>query len=137
MKSTIIESLKGFSANPNAEKDLELFKAVKEKTGFSTEKIQRKSAIILKSILHNYAAFEVSTIDSFTHRILRTFAKDLNIPLNFEIQLETEEVLNEAVDRVIAKEGKKEEKNININMIDLLLSKEYEVIIWDLYYELY
>jgi len=136
MKSRIIESLKGFSANPIAEKDLELFKAVKEKTGFSTEKIQRKSAIILKSILHNYAAFEVSTIDSFTHRILRTFAKDLNIPLNFEIQLETEEVLNEAVDRVIAKAGKKEEKNLTKAMIDFSLSKADDDRSWDISYDL-
>src|SRR5690625_4694773 len=136
MKSRILKNLKEFSENTAADKKSDLFREVQLKTGLKTEEISRKSEEILKHILHNYAAFEVSTIDSFTHRILRTFAKDLNIPLNFEIQLETEEVLNEAVDRVIAKAGKKEEKNLTKAMIDFSLSKADDDRSWDISYDL-
>jgi hypothetical protein len=31
------------------------------------------------SIIHNYAAFDISTIDKFTHKV-RAFAHDLNLP---------------------------------------------------------
>ncbi len=136
MKNRILESLKAFSANPIPENHLDLFSAVQDKTKLTKVEIQEKSAIILKSILHNYAAFEVSTIDSFTHRILRTFAKDLNIPINFEVQLDTEEILNEAVDRVIAKAGKKEEKELTKAMIDFALSKADDDRSWDIAYDL-
>ena len=64
-----------------------LLKSIIEETQLSEESIRKKSTEILKSIIHNYAAFEVSTIDGFTHRVLRTFAKDLGLPVNFEIAL--------------------------------------------------
>src|SRR5699024_2288759 len=84
----------------------------------------------LINILHNYAAFEISTIDSFTHRILRTFAKDLNIPVNFEVEIETDEILEEAVDRLIAKVGK--DKLLTRALIDFALKKADEDRSWDI-----
>ena len=38
--------------------------------------------------MHNYAAFDISTIDGFTHKLIRTFAHDLKLPLNFEVELD-------------------------------------------------
>jgi hypothetical protein len=38
-----------------------------------------KSQQIIKHI-HNYAAFDISTIDKFTHKVIRAFAHDLNYP---------------------------------------------------------
>lgn len=60
---------------------------------------------ILTNILHNYSEFSVSTIDSFVHRIVRTFAFDLRIPVNFEIELDAESLLNKAVDMLISRAG--------------------------------
>src|SRR5699024_3692650 len=85
MKTRIVDSLSSFSQISLPDNSKALFEAVKTKTNLSTEEIRKKSRLILINILHNYAAFEISTIDSFTHRILRTFAKDLNIPVNFEV----------------------------------------------------
>lgn len=105
MKTRVIESLRAFSQNKVPEKHLALLESVKQQTGLSLKSIQDKSEKILFSILHNYAAFEISTIDGFTHRLLRTFAKDLNIPTNFEVEMDMDSILKEAVDRVIAKAG--------------------------------
>jgi ATP-dependent exoDNAse (exonuclease V) beta subunit len=60
---------------------------------------------ILTNILHNYSEFSVSTIDSFVHRIVRTFAFDLRIPVNFEIELDAESLLTKAVDMLISRAG--------------------------------
>lgn len=136
MKSRILEDLETFSKITKPEDQSDAFKAVQQITGLKPEKIKKKSGVILKHILHNYAAFEVSTIDSFTHRILRTFAKDLNIPVNFEVQLETEEILQEAVDRVIAKAGKPDQKTLTKAMIDFAISKADDDRSWDISFDL-
>lgn len=55
----------------------------------------------LKQILHQYTDFSVSTIDSFVHRVIRTFAFDLRIPFQFDVELDTDMLLKQAVDLLI------------------------------------
>jgi precorrin isomerase len=43
--------------------------------------IKTKSQQIIKHIIHNYAAFDISTIDKFTHKVIRAFAHDLKLPM--------------------------------------------------------
>lgn len=136
MKSRIIDSLKAFSQLEIPDESLDLFKAVQSETQLSVEEIQSKSKNILKTILHNYAGFEVSTIDSFTHRILRTFAKDLNIPLNFEVYLETNEILEEAVDKLLSKAGRKGNEDLTQTLINFSLSKADEDKSWRITHDL-
>jgi ATP-dependent exoDNAse (exonuclease V) beta subunit len=50
-------------------------------------------------------AFDISTIDKFTHKVIRAFAHDLNLPMTFEVTLDTENLLIEAVDAIIAQAG--------------------------------
>ncbi len=54
-------------------------------------------------ILHNYNDFSISTIDSFTHRILRTFAFDLRIPVNFEIEFNARQTIEKSADVLISR----------------------------------
>jgi ATP-dependent exoDNAse (exonuclease V) beta subunit len=42
------------------------------------------------SIFITYAAFDISTIDKFTHKVIRAFAHDLKLPMTFEVTLDTE-----------------------------------------------
>ena len=58
---------------------------------------------LLQRILYNYSFFNVSTIDSFFHKILRTFNKELELPMDFDINLETKEALDYAVDNFLYK----------------------------------
>ena len=78
MKERIIERLIEFSedsmlTNPST-MFVDLCKELKIEDAF----LHKKSKKILQSIIHNYAAFEVSTIDKFTQKLIRTFAFDLN-----------------------------------------------------------
>ena len=135
MKSRIVKSLIAFSEDPIPKDDEAMLNAVAEKTGLSTEIIQQKSHHILKHLIHNYAAFEVSTIDGFTHRVLRTFAKDLNLPSNFEVTMQVDDVLHEAVDRLISKAG--EDKLLTRTLVNFALSKADDDKSWDITRELY
>ena len=119
-----------YSRQERGEKEESLLQLLSEETGLSPQEVHLKSKDILKSIIHNYAAFEVSTIDGFTHRVLRTFAKDLDLPLNFEVELRTEDVLSEAVDRLISKAG--EDEGLTRVLVNFVLSKTDDDKSWDI-----
>ncbi|SDK81310.1 ATP-dependent exoDNAse (exonuclease V) beta subunit (contains helicase and exonuclease domains) [Salinimicrobium catena] len=127
MKSRIIEGLHTLT---NEEGQTSLLTLLAEDTGLTSEEIRTRSRRILKSIINNYASFEVSTIDGFTHRVLRTFAKDLELPLNFEVELNTQEVLNEAVDRVINLAG--QDAALTKVLVNFVLSKTDDDKSWDI-----
>lgn len=65
------------------------------------EDLKFRAEAVLKAILHNYAAFNVSTIDSFTNRLIRSFSRDLDLNGNFQVEVENERFLEEAVDRLL------------------------------------
>ena len=105
MKARILEMLKTFSETENLKNPHPMFTNIVDDLKMKPEALQKKSKDILNTIMHNYAAFDISTIDGFNHRLIRTFAHDLHLPINFEVELDTESLLNEAVDRLIAKAG--------------------------------
>ncbi len=135
MKKRIIESLADFSNPLNNKEDNALLNIISEETGLSTLELRTRSAEILKSIIHNYAAFEISTIDGFTHRVLRTFARDLGIPMNFEVELSADEVLMEAVESLISRAGN--DKKLTRVLIDYTLSKTDDDKSWDISRDLF
>ena len=135
MKKRIIDSLAEFSKIDTETNSNALMEVIAAETGFSRTELKSKSAEILKSIIHNYAAFEISTIDGFTHRVLRTFARDLGIPMNFEVELSAEEVLMEAIESLISRAGT-DEKLTRV-LIDFTLTKTDDDKSWDISRDLF
>ncbi len=78
-------------------------------TGLDEDTLIINANKVLTSILHNYSDFAVSTIDSFMHRVIRSFAFDLKLSMNFEVELDTDSLINAAVDELISKTGRDEE----------------------------
>lgn len=111
MKERIISALQALSGQKKLENTpkhllFELLKPIKDGgLGLSEAEIKERSANVLKSILHNYNDFAISTIDKFTTKIIRTFALDLNLPLNFSIELNENEVVKNAVDLLVSEVG--------------------------------
>ena len=87
MKTRIIEALMAFASPTILDHPDALFTQVVEELQNTPEEIHVKSKHLLSKILHNYAAFDISTIDKFTQKIIRTFAFDLKLPMNFEVEL--------------------------------------------------
>lgn len=103
MKLRIIEALKQISHNqPKASSLIHLISA---ETGIDTEVIIKRAKLNLNEILHNYSDFSISTIDSFTHKIVKTFAFDLKLPINFSIETNTSEFYGKVVSKLMAKIG--------------------------------
>lgn len=130
MKDRIIEMLKAFSDKSVLEsEDNSMFYDICEDINMTPEVLFEKSGKLLNTILHNYAAFDISTIDGFTHKLIRTFAYDLKIPLNFEVELDQDSLLNQAVDRLIAKAGT--DTALTRVLVDFAIEKADDDKSWD------
>ncbi len=130
MKSRIVGSLSEFAKDEPSQKAKDLMQDLATETQLSIPQIKKKSQEIIKHIIHNYAAFDISTIDKFTHRVIRTFALDLGLQLNFEVTLDTDNLLIEAVDAIIAQAG--EDETLTKLLIDFTMEKTDDDKSWDI-----
>ena len=130
MKSRIVGSLSEFAKDEPSSKAQDLMQDLATDTELSIIQIKSKSQQIIKHIIHNYAAFDISTIDKFTHKVIRAFAHDLNLPMTFEVTLDTENLLVEAVDAIIAQAG--EDETLTKLLIDFTMEKTDDDKSWDI-----
>ena len=130
MKSRIVGSLSEFSKDEPSDKARDLMQHLAIETQLSIIQIKTKSQQIIKHIIHNYAAFDISTIDKFTHKVIRAFAHDLGLPMTFEVTLDTENLLIEAVDAIIAQAG--EDETLTKLLIDFTMEKTDDDKSWDI-----
>ncbi|MCW4469992.1 UvrD-helicase domain-containing protein [Flavobacterium sp. MFBS3-15] len=135
MKGRIIQNLSDFAKEEPPVGAYELMKALSAETSLSIATIHDKARSIIKNIIHNYASFDISTIDRFTHKVIRAFAHDLNLPLSFDVSLETDMLLQEAVDAIIAKAG--ENDVLTSLLVDFSLDKTDNDKSWDVTRELF
>lgn len=52
------------------------------------------------NILHNYSDMSVCTIDSFVQRLSRSFARELNLPSQYSVILENEDLVDEIIRKI-------------------------------------
>jgi len=130
MKSRVVESLTEFARENPSGKSLQLMQKISSETGLSLNAINEKAKGIIKNLIHNYAAFDISTIDKFTHKVIRSFAHDLNLPVSFDVSLDTEDLLNEAVDALISEAGNDEE--LTKLLVDFTMEKTDDDKSWDI-----
>lgn len=102
MKTRIIHELAvlagmepGWTAeSPHAARLSELF-------GCSREELANSAGIALQSILQDFNGFNISTIDAFFQSILRTFAYEVDLPGNYELELDDKFVVSSGVNDML------------------------------------
>ena len=100
MKERVLEYLYLLSK----EKDIDgILEWLKKRTSLDEYSIFSRSEIIHKHILHNYADLSISTIDKFTYKIVRTFASDLGLSNNFELEMNNYNIIQPAVALLLSK----------------------------------
>ena len=67
---------------------------------FDPEQIKLRAETAYELIIHNYSRFEVSTIDSFFSRVLKSFARELDMPLSYEVEMNVSLALKEAMNEL-------------------------------------
>lgn len=134
MKHRILDSLFNFGQSVVPQESVAMFEEICAELQVEPAILQKKSRYLLKEILHNYSFFDISTIDKFTHRLIRTFAKDLRLSQNFEVVLDTNLLLDEAVSRLIDKAGS--DKKLTKVLVEFSLEKIDDNKSWDVAYDL-
>ncbi len=97
MKNRIINELDILSRKPEKSHYITEFAAL---CG-GVEQVRQKAELLIRDILHDYAAFAVSTIDKFFVQALRAFAMELGQFSRYQIELDRDSLVQECVDRVL------------------------------------
>lgn len=121
MKNRILEALLQLSDEkqaPNA-----LFRHLQQELELEEDALRYRALRSLKSILHQFSAFSVSTIDSFTNRLIRSFSRDLKINYRYQIELDSERILKEALDRMLEK---LERKSVSAEILTRYIGRQME-----------
>ena len=108
MKERIVNMLKEVSQKDSSKISAgakTMLGQITEETKIPVHEISAKAENVLHAILHNYSDFAIGTIDAFIHKIIRTFAHDLQIPLNFEIEMDNDKLLEEIIDLLVSRIG--------------------------------
>lgn len=130
MKERVLKNLNAFSNGETTD----MLELILQETPIDVSVIKERSQKVLNAILQNYSAFSITTIDSFTHKIIKNFAYDLGLTLNFEVEMDATSLLNEAVDILISKIGVR--NDITKLLIEYSASKIDEDKSWDVSLEL-
>ncbi len=99
MKSRILEQLNLLSDDG----ETPYLRLLEKELSMTEVLIRSRAKQALKNILHDYSRFSVSTIDSFTQRIIKAFNREMGISPHFILEIDNELILEEAVDRLLAK----------------------------------
>ncbi len=101
MKSRIISQLRDL-ADPKPSTSPAMLADLCADLALEESELRGRARACLSTILHEYSAFSVSTIDGFTNRLIRSFARDLNLGGNYEVEMDGEEMLQEAIDEMLS-----------------------------------
>lgn len=108
MKSRILKELHLLAIGQQSPYRTDLMK----KKNQSAEAINQQAGKILINILHDYAAFSISTIDRFFQQVIRAFARDIGVHGGYALELDTSQVLDQSVDNLFFDLSEKENKQL-------------------------
>ena len=134
MKERVLTSLKDFSNYDQHISSEALFKSLSNELNLTTNEIVKKSKVLLEKILHDFSFFNIDTIDSFNHSLIRSFARDLNLSSDFEVITDFDDSLQEAVYRVF--ENDKSNQKLEEMLKDFAIKKISEGKSWDVEYDM-
>lgn len=97
MKHRILEELNQLARGEGSAH----FASIKKSTNLDSAKIQNQAGQILRSILHDYSRFSVSTIDHFFQRVIRSFSRELGLQSGYTLETDETEILNYIIDELL------------------------------------
>src|SRR5690606_15333157 len=128
MKERILEVLRRLTQQVNPEETLD--KALLQHLDLSQEQLKVRAYEVLTAILHHYADFSISTIDSFFQKVVRAFAREIDLQAKFDIELDQAAVLERLVDRLVYKVG--EDQSLHRWLVDFADERIREGKSWDI-----
>ena len=108
MKGRIVEELFNLSAGHKSD----YVELLSGRYGLDEAQVRSQARKILIAILHDYSAFNISTIDRFFQQTMRAFTREIGLQGGYGIEMDQELVLQEAVDRMLGDLEKPEKREL-------------------------
>jgi ATP-dependent exoDNAse (exonuclease V) beta subunit len=135
MKNRVLSFLDQISAddkeNANARS---LIEEISKNLGISKEEVVERASIALELIMENFSQLSISTIDSFSHRVVRSFSKELNLHYDFDVSLDYKSWIELANDRLFDRFGSStpEGKALSKTLINFFINQFEQGSNWNL-----
>jgi len=137
MKERIIEALDliAYLSSDETSKEYKKALGLLEITAKNLKKepleIIKRASFLLSLILHNYEDFSVMTIDKFNLRLIRTFAKELNLNEDFEVVISTDDYIAQVVEEIMSQIGTEEQSEMTKLAVNYAKTNFEEGDKWD------
>lgn len=124
MKERILSWLGDFTAKDyDSNSNLKNIQEALKNEGFNIplKDLHERSKNLLDYILHNYSKLNIGTIDKFNAKLVRSFSYELGLAKNFNLEIQPEPFLIEAIDQMLDKIG--DENEVSDAFIDFVSYK--------------
>ncbi len=121
MKARIVEACSAISQKNNQNltgRNLAIFEELIKECPYSENQLIDRCQRLQKKLLHNYGEFAICTIDSFSQRLIRSFAYELDLPINFEVLLDESIIVDHLTNLMLSNVGG-DNKDLNQLMLQL------------------
>ncbi len=126
MKNRVVESLHKIAYSDKMPLIGDL---IANELNIEAEDLKKRAKVVLTQILHHYSDFSIGTIDSFTHKIVKTFAHDLKLPVNFNVELDTAGFYEKVISSLFNLVG--EDEQVSKLLKNYVLEKAEDNAGWD------
>ena len=126
MKSRILREIHRLAAGEHSQ----YIEDIKREIGLGEKQIREGAKRAQTRILHDFSRFTILTIDRFFQRILRAFIKELSLDLNYNIELDTNLLLERSTDALV--EGIIEDEQLKKWLLEFAEERLEEGERWDM-----
>lgn len=112
MKERILSWLKAFTKEDyKSNNELKQIRAELHERGIhvTVDDLHHRAKKVLDYVLHNYSMLNIGTIDKFNSRLVRSFSYELGLAHQFNLEIQSEPYLIEAVDKMLEEIGQDEQ----------------------------
>ena len=125
MKAKILRYLLGIIEGSKKEDIVQMKEYLISAVGIEERLLVERAKRLYVNILHDYSDFAVCTIDSFVQRLSRTFSRELELPGQYSVILDNDDLVDEIIQRFSDEIGKNRFiTTILSNFVEYNLSEE-------------
>jgi len=113
MKDRILHYLQkiiDYGKNPKSDKPFFYEQLISDSNNYQSlspdkarQKISNDAQTLYKNLIHKYSEYAVTTIDSFTNRVIKSFSHDLGLSFNYQVELKTNLLIDLAIEELLSR----------------------------------
>ena len=106
MKTKILHFLLEISEGSQNDDIIQMRDYIMSAVGIDEKELMKRAKHLYVRMLHNYSDVAVCTIDSFVQRLSRSFARELDLPGQYSVILDNDDLVDEIIRRLSDEIGK-------------------------------